>query len=125
MKPFFKKSSILKKRPYQICKRCVMDTTDPLIEFDPKGICNHCSAFLKKRYQPKVSFDEKNELDAMFQSIKDSRTKKTIYDVAIGVSGGVDSSYLLYLAQKAGLKILAIHMDNCWDTATAILILII
>ena len=108
-----------------VCKRCVMDTTDPLIEFDPKGICNHCSAFLKKRYQPKVSFDEKNELDAMFQSIKDSRTKKTIYDVAIGVSGGVDSSYLLYLAQKAGLKILAIHMDNCWDTATAILILII
>ena len=121
MKPFFKQSSILKKRPYQICKRCVMDTTDPLIEFDSKGICNHCSAFLKKRYQPKVSFDEKSELDAMFQSIKDSRTKKTIYDVAIGVSGGVDSSYVLYLAQKAGLKILAIHMDNCWDTATAIL----
>ena len=114
-----KKSSIAQKRKYQICKRCVMDTTDPWIEFDSEGICNHCKNYLAKNYL----YQEKNKkesLEEMFERIKRNNKSNSIYDVAIGISGGVDSSYTLYLAQKAGLKILAIHMDNCWDTPIAI-----
>ena len=98
-----------------------MDTTDPWIEFDSKGICNHCKSYSQKIFKSKGSINEKKEnLDEMFDGIKKLRDKNTKYDVAIGISGGVDSSYVTYLADKAGLKVLAIHMDNCWDTATAI-----
>ena len=110
-----------KKRTYQICVRCVMDTSDPWIEFDSKGICNHCKAYSEKSFKTEDSIKEKKEdLEEMFDEIKKLRDKKTKYDVAIGISGGVDSSYVTYLANQAGLKVLAIHMDNCWDTATAI-----
>ena len=56
----------------------------------------------------------------MFEEIKSQRKKGTSYDVLVGISGGVDSSYALLLAQKAGLKILALHMDNGWDAPIAI-----
>ncbi len=115
------KNKTKKIRPYQICVRCVMDTSDPWIEFDSKGVCNHCKAYSQKNFKSEDSIKEKKEdLEEMFDGIKKLRDKKTKYDVAIGISGGVDSSYVTYLANKAGLKVLAIHMDNCWDTATAI-----
>ena len=107
-------------RPYQICVRCVMDTSDPWIEFDSKGICNHCKDYSEKIFNSKDSIKKNEDLEEMFDGIKKLRNKKTKYDVAIGISGGVDSSYVTYLANKAGLKVLAIHMDNCWDTPTAI-----
>ena len=110
-----------KSRPYQICVRCVMDTSDPWIEFDEKGICNHCKAYSVKSFKSGDSIkDKKEDLQEMFDGIKKLRDKNTKYDVAIGISGGVDSSYVTYLANQAGLKVLAIHMDNCWDTTTAI-----
>ncbi len=120
---FFKKQKILsKKRSYQICKRCVMDTTDPWIEFDSDGICNHCKTYYKKRYIPDDCIKNTNNtsLEEMFKEIKNNRKNDYKYDVAIGISGGVDSSYVVYLANKAGLKILAVHMDNCWDTPVAV-----
>jgi len=120
---FFKtQKRISQKRIYQICKRCVMDTTDPWIEFDANGICNHCKTYYEKRYMPNVSKKNINNksLEEMFKKIKDNRKDNCKYDVAIGISGGVDSSYVVYLANKAGLKILAVHMDNCWDTPIAI-----
>ena len=113
--------SIVPERKYQICNRCVMDTSDPWIVFDEKGVCNHCTEFLGNRLKT-ISHrpnDNKN-LEEMFNMIKRSRKKKDRYDVIVGVSGGVDSSTTLLLAQEAGLKILAVHMDNCWDTPIAI-----
>ena len=47
------KTTKQKKRPYQICVRCVMDTTDPWIEFNSKGVCNHCEAYFQKRFKSK------------------------------------------------------------------------
>ena len=111
---FIKNRTTIEKRNYKICNRCVMDTSDPWIEFDNDGICNHCRNYFAKRFR---SHEEKNDsLKNIFESIKSNRKKDSKYDVAVGISGGVDSSYVLYLAQKAGLKILAIHIDNCWDT---------
>ena len=109
------------KRKYQICKRCVMDTSDKWISFDKDGICNHCTDFLENRLTT-VTFEvnDKSNLIKMFDSIKKNRKVNQKYDVLIGVSGGVDSSMTVLLAQKAGLKILAVHMDNCWDTPIAI-----
>lgn len=108
------------KRNYQICKRCVMDTSDPWIIFDDKGFCNHCRDFLDKRL-PYINNckKDKNSLIRMFDDIKSQR-RKDHHDVLIGISGGVDSSFVLLMAQKAGLKILALHMDNGWDAPIAI-----
>ncbi len=122
MNLFKKQKIICQKRSYQICKRCVMDTTDPWIEFDANGICNHCKNYYEKRYLPNdyIKNENNKSLEEMFKEIKDNRKDNYKYDVAIGISGGVDSSYVVYLAHKAGLKVLAVHMDNCWDTPVAI-----
>ena len=108
------------KRNYQICKRCVMDTSDPWIIFDERGLCNHCRDFLDKRLPSIVnSKKDKSSLVKMFDDIK-TKSRKGYHDVLIGISGGVDSSFALLMAQKAGLKILAVHMDNGWDAPIAI-----
>jgi len=109
-------------REYQICNRCVMDTTDPLIVFDENGYCNHCTnalALLRK-----VSFANEteriNKLNQVVTSIKKSSKGKK-YDCIIGLSGGVDSSYLAYVVVKQlGLNPLAVHVDNGWNTELAI-----
>ena len=109
------------RRNYQICNRCVMDTSDPWITFNEEGFCNHCSDFLEKRLPSITNHNnDQSDLIRMFDEIKSKRKRVTTYDVLIGISGGVDSSYTLLLAQKAGLKILALHMDNGWDAPIAI-----
>lgn len=105
---------------YRQCVRCVMDTSDPEITFDHEGRCCHCSEYLRKRakhgYRGRVS-DEKFE--RMIDDV--ARTgRRSQYDCVIGVSGGADSSFLAYLAKKAGLRVLAVHMDNGWDSETAV-----
>ena len=108
------------QRPYQVCTRCVMDTSAREIAFDEKGICNFCSEFLEKSSH--VLFMDEAERgrrrEAYIARVKaDGRGKK--YDCIIGLSGGVDSSWALYLAVKLGLRPLAVHMDNGWDTELA------
>lgn len=110
-------------RPYRICSRCVMDTTDPWIRFDPQGRCNHCTDFLERRlavtaYQQAQDGD--GRLEQLFAQVRRSRSAVASHDVVIGVSGGVDSSATALLAQRAGLRVLAVHMDNGWDTPIAI-----
>jgi N-acetyl sugar amidotransferase len=107
-------------RSYQVCTRCVMDTSARDITFDEKGICNYCSEFLEKSSH--VLFMDEAERrrwrEAYIARVKaDGRGKK--YDCIIGLSGGVDSSWALYLAVKLGLRPLAVHMDNGWDTELA------
>lgn len=105
---------------YRICTRCIMDTTDPLIEFDDNGFCNHCTAAiarLKKQILPPGERDA--ALTAMVNKIK-HENKNHDYDCIIGVSGGVDSTYTAYKVKKLGLRPLAIHFDNGWDSELAV-----
>ena len=108
------------KRAYQCCSRCVMDTSDPEIEFDKSGACNHCQAFISKRWTLANSKPDPDGLSEMFQSIKARNTGQgSKYDAVIGISGGADSSYAIHLAHTHGLKILAIHVDNGWNSGLA------
>lgn len=109
------------KRPYRICSRCVMDTSDPWIRFDAQGRCNHCTEFLERRlaitaYRPSSAA----QLEPMLASLRASHFAAASHDVVVGVSGGVDSSTVALLAQQAGLRVLAVHMDNGWDTPIAL-----
>lgn len=105
---------------YRICNRCVMDTTDPDIKFDSKGICNHCHEF-KKNLPKRVLFGKegKDKLNSIINKIKnDGRHKQ--YDCIVGLSGGVDSSYVAYMCKKLGLRPLAVHLDNGWNSELAV-----
>jgi N-acetyl sugar amidotransferase len=104
----------------QRCSRCVMDTTDPDITFDSAGVCNHC---LHRDHQAAVyvfSGEEgERRLARIIERVKaDGRGKP--YDCIMGVSGGVDSTYSVYLAKRAGLRPLAVHLDNGWDSELAV-----
>ena len=104
--------------PYQICTRCVMDTTDPDIVFDDKGNCNHCTNAIERLKQPPYGLPPKEKEEALHQLIEKIKAagKGKQYDCVIGLSGGVDSSYLAYLVKQWGLRPLAIHVDNGWNT---------
>ncbi|OYQ39023.1 ExsB family protein [Rhodoferax sp. TH121] len=105
---------------YQICTRCIMDTSDPDIEFDGAGVCNHCRNFdenLRPQWNPEES--GRRMLDQIVDQIKEEGRGKP-YDCAIGLSGGVDSSYLAYVARKElGLRLLAVHVDGGWNSELA------
>jgi len=107
-------------RKYQICTRCVMDTTDPDIVFDENGVCNHCHAYDQSVAQGLFSGDEgKRKLEEIADKIKTDGKKKE-YDCIIGVSGGVDSSFVAYEVKELGLRPLAVHLDNGWDSELAV-----
>lgn len=107
-------------RTYQICTRCVMDTTDKEIEFDQQGVCNRCKEYetLIPKLLPNRTTRE-TELAALVELIKKEGRGKD-YDCLIGVSGGVDSTYISYLVKDLGLRPLAVHLDNGWDTELAV-----
>jgi N-acetyl sugar amidotransferase len=108
-------------RVYQICKRCVMDTTDIEIYFDSFGYCNHCTSAYKRLEENIFISDstKRQYLSDAISRIKKSTRKK--YDCIIGLSGGVDSSYLAYLVvHKYNLRPLAVHIDNGWNSELAV-----
>jgi N-acetyl sugar amidotransferase len=107
-------------RSYQQCTRCVMDTSDPEISFDSAGRCHHCAQFLRTRSKYGYSGAESDHaLEQLVDDIK-AAGKGRQYDCVIGVSGGVDSSFLAYTAKDLGLRALAVHMDNGWDSELAV-----
>lgn len=108
-----------KSREYQRCISCVLDSTDPDIKFDDVGVCNYCRNYLKTIARLRLQFTP-SLLESHIAQIKlDGKLKK--YDVIVGVSGGVDSSYVLYLAvKKFGLRVLALHVDSGWDSEIAV-----
>lgn len=113
---------INKERPYQICNRCVMDTTDPDIIFDKNGVCNHCKKALEAMNRPPLSLnpnEKEKKLLEIIEEIKEKGREKK-YDCIIGLSGGVDSTFTAYMVKKSGLKPLAVHLDNGWDSELAI-----
>jgi N-acetyl sugar amidotransferase len=107
-------------RDYKICTRCIMDTSDPDIWFDEKGVCSHCHKYegviQSKSYRKKKG---PGALERLLEDIKKKGKGKT-YDCIIGVSGGVDSTYTAYLTKKLGLHPLAVHLDNGWDSELAV-----
>lgn len=101
------------------CSKCIMDSfNDPDIKFDENGICNHCSQFdVAFNKFPKGS-EKKLALESMIDKIKKNGLNKK-YDCLLGVSGGVDSSYLAYLCKFYDLRPLIIHFDNGWNSELA------
>jgi N-acetyl sugar amidotransferase len=104
---------------YQTCNRCVQDSSVPGISFDSNGICNFCHFHDKlERIFPNGEKGEKI-LNMFFQKIK-NKGKNNKYDCIIGISGGRDSTYLLYLAvKKWGLRPLAVHFNDGFDNPVA------
>ena len=108
---------------YQACSKCILDTNDDSeIYFDERGICNYCKEYevinSKNRLEDSVFKEE--ELKILVDKIK-SRGHKNKYDCVIGVSGGVDSTYLIYKATELGLRPLIVHYDNGWDSELAVI----
>lgn len=111
----------MEDKEYRICSKTVMDTIgDPDITFDENGVCNYFyeySAKLKIRVPPLE--EGKRKLDAIVKKIKASGKGKD-YDCIIGVSGGVDSTYTAWLVKELGLRPLAVHLDNGWNSELAV-----
>jgi N-acetyl sugar amidotransferase len=109
-----------RKRPYRMCVRCVMDTTDPDISFDEAGVCSHCRNF-ETVFRPhwKPTPEGWAEFEAKLAEIKAYGQGKE-YDCIIGLSGGVDSSYLATKAVEWGLRPLVVHVDAGWNSELAV-----
>jgi N-acetyl sugar amidotransferase len=106
---------------YQICRNCVMDTSDSKIEFDDQGVCDHCLTFYAETL-PNWDTGEggRRKLEEIVAKIKEAG-KGRDFDCILGMSGGVDSSYLTYLAkEKWGLRPLVFHVDAGWNSQIAV-----
>jgi N-acetyl sugar amidotransferase len=102
-----------------ICRRCVINSTIPSVEFNNEGICNHCLEYdvIANNFPRDLSTDDK--LRVLIEEIKRNR-KNSEYDCIVGISGGMDSTYMLYMSKKLGLKPLAVHFDNGWNTEQSV-----
>jgi N-acetyl sugar amidotransferase len=110
------------ERPYKQCSISVMDTiADPDISFDENGICNYYYDY-KKAEAEKVfkNIEGKHKLETLVNEIK-LVGKSQQYDCIMGLSGGVDSTYVAYLAKQLGLRPLAVHFDNGWNSELAVM----
>jgi N-acetyl sugar amidotransferase len=101
---------------HRVCSRCVMDTTDPNIEFDADGVCNHCHAHLNAlATNVHRGAEGRERMMKIADEIRRQGAGKA-YDCVIGVSGGVDSTYTAWLVKEIGLRPLAVHLDNGWNS---------
>lgn len=107
-------------KPYRMCSRCVMDTSDPDITFDDQGVCCHCHRHdaLIRRYVF-AGEEGRRRVERIVQRIKREGSTKR-YDCVIGVSGGVDSTFVAHTVKALGLRPLAVHLDNGWDSELAV-----
>lgn len=108
-------------RPYQICTHCIMDTSDPHIDFDEKGWCEYCNNFENSiRPNWKIGPEGADALQKLADAIR-SEGKGKDFDCIIGLSGGLDSSYAAHIAcAKMGLRPLLVHVDAGWNTDQAV-----
>ncbi len=109
------------EQPFQQCTISVMDNiADPDIRFDGKGICNYYYDFKQAEKDIVITGEEgKRKLQETIDKIKAAGKGKK-YDCILGISGGVDSSYLAYIAKQYGLRPLAVHLDNGWNSELAV-----
>jgi len=108
-------------KPYQICSRCIMDTSDPRIAFDAEGLCEYCRNY-DANVAPNWNKEDGNlpRLQATADRIR-NKSKGGDFDCIIGLSGGLDSSYTAYVAKEImGLRPLLFHVDAGWNTDQAV-----
>jgi len=106
---------------YKICNNCIMDTSDPNIEFNENGVCNHCINF-HENLKPNWHTDERGslKLENIAKEVKQTSKEKE-FDCIIGLSGGLDSSYTAHVVvNELGLKPLLFHVDAGWNTDQAV-----
>ena len=104
-----------------VCKRCIMDSiNDPDILINDHGVCNHCTTFDFEFNKLPKGINREKELESIITKIKLKGIGRK-YDCLLGVSGGVDSSYLAYLCSIYGLRPLIIHFDNGWNSELSVL----
>ena len=113
-------SELMNQEVYGQCTRCVMDTSDVDIAFDAHGYCNHCNNYFSNiRHRMYVGEQSDAERQLVLSKIKRAGKGKK-YDCVIGVSGGVDSSYVAWLAKNEGLRPLLVHLDNGWNSEISV-----
>jgi len=102
-----------------ICSRCIYDSNVPGITFDDHGVCNYCKQVesLIAEYGTGAQKGMDKWLAIVSEIKRNGKGKK--YDCVVGVSGGTDSSYMVYLAKQYGLRPLAVHYDDTWNSAIA------
>ena len=97
-----------------------MDTSDPWITFNENGVCNHCQAYDANLQKTGTAADRQHKLEQMVDQLK-IRGKGKDYDCIMGLSGGVDSSYLAwFVVKKLGLRPLVVHVDTGWNSELAV-----
>ena len=105
------------QRPYQICSNCIMDTSDSTLTFDERGWCDYCRNFFDV-LQPNWHPNERGvrEILPLIEKIKDHGRGRD-HDCILGISGGLDSSYVAYVAkERFGLRPLLFHCDAGWNS---------
>jgi len=104
----------------QVCQRCVMDESDPEIRFDAQGVCNHCLEFdtvTRRRWFPNA--DGARRWEQLCEQLR-AEGRGRDYDCILGLSGGIDSSYLALKVKEWGLRPLAVHVDAGWNSELAV-----
>lgn len=114
-------TKLTEERNYQQCTHCIMDITDPNISFDSDGVCNHCKKYSKIEIEKVIKGAKGQEkINELIKEIKQVANGAK-YDCIIGISGGVDSTFLAYyVKKKMGLNPLAVHFDNGWNSEIAV-----
>ena len=104
---------------HKVCTKCLLDTTVKDIWFDTEGICKYCYIYDELNSNFPLNHNLSHRLDEIVRKIK-QKGKRAKYDCVVGLSGGRDSTYTLYKAVSLGLKPLAVHFDNGWNTEISI-----
>ncbi|MBS1774565.1 MAG: N-acetyl sugar amidotransferase [Bacteroidetes bacterium] len=103
-----------------VCRKCILDSNDdPNLELDVNGVCQYCRYYDDLKARTVLTGDTaKKKIEETIKKIKADKTGE--YDSILGLSGGVDSSYLAYLAKQYGLNPLCVHFDNGWNSEQAV-----
>jgi len=104
---------------FSLCQRCVLDTTVRDIRFDEAGVCQYCRIHDALEKEFPLNEAGQRKFNDLIDDIK-RRGKNEDYDIIVGISGGRDSTFALYTAVKLGLRPLAVHFDNGWNSETAV-----
>jgi N-acetyl sugar amidotransferase len=103
---------------HRLCARCVYDDSIPGITFDERGVCNYCALHDQMEAQYPTGDEGARRLEAMADEIRAAGKGKD-FDCIVGVSGGCDSSFLIHKTVEMGLRPLAVHFDNTWNSPIA------
>ncbi|MGE0561841.1 MAG: N-acetyl sugar amidotransferase [Flavobacteriales bacterium] len=109
-------------KEFKQCIKCVMDTSDPAISFNEFGVCSHCLNYEQSYKRMNLDNQEyvHQKFNYLISEIKNSNKGNNKFDCVLGISGGVDSSYLAYLCNKYELSPLLVHFDNGWNTEQSV-----